>query len=84
MLCFLSPRLQNGSQFVRDIVAPVNFSSLLSHVFRRDPLQNASLLGELLARACGGRGYAGVNLRPGVYFYSQTNPPDGCLRQAFM
>ena len=80
MPCFLSPRLQRLSI---DIVAPVNFSSLLSRVFQRDPLPNASLLVEHLACAFGGRGYAGVNLKPGVYFYS-TNPPGAYLRQAFI
>ena len=34
-----------------------------------------ALARERLARACGGRGYAGVNLRPGVYFYSTNEYP---------
>ena len=72
MPCFLYQRLQRLSL---DIVAPVNFSSVISHVFRRDPLLNALLLVERLARACGGCGYAGVNLRPGIYFYSVNEYP---------
>ena len=67
-----------------DIIAPVNFSSVISHVFRRDPLPNALLLVEHLARACSGCGCAGVNLRPGVYFYSINEYHYGYLRQAFI
>ena len=65
------------SQFERDIVAPVNFVFLAMFVlfFQQDPLPNASLLVERLARACGGCGYAGINLRPGVYFYSTNESP---------
>ena len=81
MPCFLSPRLKRLSI---DIVAPVNFSSLFSRVFQRDPLPNAPLLVECLACTCGGRGYAGVNLKPGIYFYSTNEYPGGYLRQAFI
>ena len=81
MPCSLYQRLQ---QLSIDIVAPVNFSGVISHVFRRDPLPNALHLVERLAHACGGCGYAGINLRPGVYFYSINEYPDGYLRQAFI
>ena len=53
----------------------MNFSGVISHVFRRDPLSNALHLVEHLAHACGGCGYAGINLRPGVYFYSINEYP---------
>ena len=81
MPCSLYQRLQ---QLSIDIVAPVNFSSVISHVFRQDPLLNALHLVEHLVHACGGCGYAGINLRPGVYFYSINEYPDGYLRQAFI
>ena len=67
-----------------NIVAPVNFSGVITHVFRRDPLPNALHLVEHLVHACGVCGYAGINLRPGVYFYSINEYPDGYLRHAFI
>ena len=78
MHCSLYQRLQRLSI---DIVAPVNFSGVISPVFRQDPLRNALHLVERLAHASGGCGYAGINLRPGVYFYSKNEYPDGYLRR---
>ena len=40
-------------------------------------LPNALFLVERLAHACDGFGYAGINLRPSVYFYSINEYPDG-------